>query len=462
MVTVSSIILAVTLVGLFFGALMGLIRGRDRALLRLILVIVSAVLALSLRGSIVDAVMNFNVDGQPLQEMLIESFSDGSESIPAGLQNLIFALIEILIGFVSYFILLFSLRFLTWFFLFPFLKLIIRSIEKKRAIRIWNEQKNVEAAPSENVDDFVSKDLAPTTEVYDMPTRKERKKIIKKNKHRGMGALIGLLQGVLLAYLLFAPLTCLATQAEKIVSVEMDGKPLVEIPEEIGLSEYTQSALGKIYNATGTPLYRLMTSTKDADGKEVSLEKLLDSAVSILDIADKAMTVEKDLNVLNDKNATPEEIIGAVNSLGDKIISIGNSLEQIDEGTKDMIVDLATELIGEDAPAEEIDKFVEILTPEILVQAGHGIKSYATYEQVKLDGEEFTAEQAAEIVSGVNDCLAVIDSISDVVGEEIDVNDISLDIEENDKMTFKAAIDGMQDMSAEDKDSLYAIFGIEN
>ena len=127
-----------------------------------------------------------------------------------------------------------------------------------------------------------------------------------------------------------------------------------------------------------------------------------------------------------------------------------------------MIVDLATDLVGEDAPVEEINKFVEILTPEILVQAGNGIKSYATYEQVKLDGEDFTAEQATQIVKGVNDCLSVLNSISEVVGEEIGEDDISLDIEEQDKETFKAAIDGLQDMSAEDKNSLYNIFGITN
>ena len=104
------IVLAVTLVGLFFGALMGLIRGRDRAILRLILVVLSAVLALSLRGAVVDTLMNFEIEGATLKETMLDAFSSGEEGIPAGLQNLVFALIEILVGFVSYFAFLFVFR----------------------------------------------------------------------------------------------------------------------------------------------------------------------------------------------------------------------------------------------------------------------------------------------------------------------------------------------------------------
>ncbi len=457
--TITLVVLALTAVGLLFGALFGLIRGRDRAILRLVLVIVSVILALALRGAVVDTVMNLEIDGATIQETLMEEFSSEGESIPAGLQNLIFALIEILIGFVAYFILLFVLRFLTWFFLFPFLKLIIRSIEKKRAIRIWKEQRSsVEAAPSENTEN-ATENSAPFADAPEMPTRKERKKIIKKNKHRGMGALIGLLQGVLLAYFLFAPLTCLVTQAENITTLEMDGEPLLEIPEEIGISDYTNSTIGKIYKSTGGWLYSIMTSTTDADGKEVSLEKLLDSAVVIIQIADTATSVEDEINVLQDENATPEEVIAAVNSLGDKIIAIGNSMDEIDEDTMNMITDLVVEIAGEEAPVEEIEKFTEILTPEILVQTGNGIKSLATYEQVKLDGTDVTAEQANQIVKGVSDCLSVMDVIGEVAGEDI-MEDIELDIEDKDKDTFKTAIEGLSDVSAEDKNSLFKIFGI--
>jgi len=436
---ITLVVLGLTLVGILFGVLFGLIRGRDRALLRLGLIILSVILALVLRGTVVDTVMNLEIDGATIQETLLEEFQSEDMSIPKNLQNLIFTLIEIIGGFVVYFVLLFALRFVTWLFLFPFLKLIIRHFENKRVRKVLAE------------DD-------PESDERIRFTRKQRKQIVKK--HRGIGALVGLVQGILVAYFLFAPLTCLTTQVTKITNLKIDGEVLLEIPEDIGLTEYTESVPGKIYSATGHWFYSMMTTATDADGKEVSLEKLLDSAVVIVQIADTAITVEDEISVLEDENATPEQVIDAVNSLGDKIITIGNSMEEIDEDTLNMITDIIVDVAGEEAPVEEIEKFTEVLTPEILVQTGNGIKSLATYEQIKMDGTDVTAEQANQIVKGVSDCLSVMDVIGEVAGEDV-TEDLELDIDDKDKETFKTAIEGLSDLSAEEKDTLFGVFGIE-
>lgn len=437
---ITLVVLGLTLVGMLFGVLFGLVRGRDRALLRLGLIILSVILALVLRGTVVDIVMNLKIEGATIQETLIKEFSSGDAAIPENLQDLIFTLIEILGGFVVYFVLLFALRFVTWLLLFPFLKLIIRHFENNRVRKVLAED-------------------APESDERIKFTHKQRKQIVKK--HRGMGALVGLVQGILVAYFLFAPLTGLVSQVAKFTTLKVDGKVLLEIPEEIDLVEYTESVPGKIYGTTGHWLYSMMTSTTDDNGKEVSVEKLLDSAIVIVQIADTAMSVEDEIRVLENENATPEEIIGAVTSLGDKIIAIGNSMDEIDEGTIDMITDLIVDAAGEEAPIEEIEKFTEILTPEILVQTGNGIKSLATYEQIKIDGTDVSAEQATQIVKGVNDCLSVMDVIGEVAGEDISVEDLELDVDDKDKETFKTAIEGLSDLSAEDKDTLFGIFGIE-
>lgn len=459
---ISLVVLGLTLVGMFFGMLFGLIRGRDRALLRLGLIILSAVLAISLRGVLIDAVMNFSIDGSTLKETMLESF--GSEgSIPAGLQNLIFALIEILIGFVAYFILLFLCRFLTWFFLFPFLKLIIRKRENKRARRLLAEENAAAVESSADSSEEIAADIVDKiTEavepeeaetlpvVEDAPkvklTRKMRKRLVKK--HRGMGALVGLFQGILLAYFLLAPLTCLISQVSGIAKMKMNGEPLFELPEEIGIEEYSESALGKIYKATGGWYYRMMTKTTDADGNEISLEATLDSVGVILEVADVATSLEDDLKILGDENATEEEKIATLDTLGDKLISIGTSMEQLDDGIMTMISDLVTEMGGEDVSQEEIDEIMEMLTPEFFEQAGNGVKAFAEYEQIKLDGAELTQDQANDIVGKAHKCITIIEAI------EFDVN-------EGDKDTFKTAIDSIADINAEDKDSLYKVFGIE-
>ena len=272
-----------------------------------------------------------------------------------------------------------------------------------------------------------------------------RKRLVKK--HRGMGALVGLVQGILLAYFLLAPLTCLISQVSGIAKMKMNGEPLFELPEEIGIEEYSESALGKIYKATGGWYYRMMTKTTDADGNEISLEATLDSVGVILEVADVATSLEDDLKILGDENATPEEVISTLDSLGDKLISIGTSMEQLDDGIMTMISDLVTEMGGEDVSQEEIDEIMEMLTPEFFEQAGNGVKAFAEYEQIKLDGAELTQDQANDIVGKAHKCITIIEAI------EFDVN-------EGDKDTFKTAIDSIADIKPEDKDSLYKVFGI--
>ena len=499
--TITLVVLGLTLAGMALGALFGFMRGRERALLRLVLVIISAVLALALRGTIVDLVMNINIEGATLQETLTSSFASGEASMPEGITNLIFVLMEIVIGFVAYFVLLFALRFLSWLLVFPFLKLIIRVFEKKRAEKIWNEnvsennsevvestpevaepevENNVEsieneiASESENTEDNVENtsenletDVKVEAEVEETPEniepvvvkacestvpvkkisvdRKGRKKAL--SKHRGWGALVGLVQGVLVAYFLFAPLTCLLTQVTTIANIKMGDKALFEIPEDIGITEYSESAIGKFYNATGYWYYDIMTTATDAKGNKVSLTDTLDSISVIMEVANVATSLEEDLMIFSKEDATPEEKISSLQSLSDKLISVGTSMEKIDDNTKDMIKDLVTEMGGEEASQEEIDDMIEMLTPEFFTQAGTAMKNYADYEQVKLDGTELSQEKANEMVDAAYASIKL-------------AGDVKLDVNEGDKVKFKTAIDA-KDITAEDKEKLYQVFDIQ-
>lgn len=498
---VTLVVLGLTLLGMAFGALFGFLRGRERAILRLVLVVVSAFLALALRGTVTDIVMNISIDGATLQEIMTEGFASGDASVPQSVVNLIFAFAEILIGFVAYFILLFSLRFLTWILVFPFLKLIIRFFEKIRADKalldsyVENEVTEAQSVPenvepeeekesedtvaetendttneeyateneaetSEDVIAEASDDVEPVVEmaceeaepVKTVSVATVRKNIRKKykkalSKHRGQGALVGLVQGVLVAYFLFAPLTCLLTQINAITSVEINGKPLVNIPSEIGITEYSESAIGKIYSTTGRWYYNIMTSTTDANGNKVSLEGTLNTVSLILNVANVATSLEDDFKILQQEDATPEEKIDAMNTLGDKLISVGTSMDQLDDSTKTMIEDLVKEMGGEDASQEEIDEMMEMLTPEVFTQAGNAMKSYAEYEQVKLDGTTLTPEQANNMVNSAYSAIKMI-------------GDIQFEVNEADKPTIKTAIDA-KDITAEDKDTLYNVFGIQ-
>ena len=459
--TITLVVLAVTVLGLGFGALFGFMRGRDRALLRLGLIILCAILAIALRGVVVDVVMGLEFDGSTLKESLLDSFGSDAE-IPERIQSLVVSLVEILIGFVAYFILLYVLRFLTWILVFPFLKLIIRKLEKKRLIKIVTQNAN-NAAPAEAIApdanaapimenaEYVAvpaPDAAPAPIV--LPKGKARKKLLKK--HRGYGALVGLGQGILLAFFLFAPLTCLTTQIDQIASAKIGGETLLEIPEEIGISEYSESFIGKFYSTTGRWYYDILTSTTDEDGNDISLSDTLDSAVVILDIADTALTLEDDIKILQKDNVQPQEMITALDNISEKLITIGTSMEEIDEGTMDIIKDLVTSVAGEELSEEEVGKLTEKLTPELFVEAGNGISAFAEYEQIKLDEAEMTPEKASEIINKTYQCMTIVEILED--------EEVELEVDDTDKAQFKNAIDNIPNISSENKTSLYSIFGI--
>ena len=101
------------------GALFGFMRGRNRSVLRLILIAVCVLLAVLLRKPISNLVMGIEVEGQPIKEMLMATFNQGETALPESIQTLIFSVIEIFLGVIAYFIVFFTLRAVTWAVVFP-------------------------------------------------------------------------------------------------------------------------------------------------------------------------------------------------------------------------------------------------------------------------------------------------------------------------------------------------------
>ena len=166
---ITSVVLGLTLVGMLLGALFGFLRGRERAILRLVLVVLSAVLALVSRGAILDALMKINIGGAPLSDTITQAFQGGT--IPQSLQSLILSLVEILVGIISYFIMLFAFRFFTWALVFPFLKLIIRKFENVRAEKLYAESLAQSAKANEENVCFDTVNVAFEEEIIKEPKK---------------------------------------------------------------------------------------------------------------------------------------------------------------------------------------------------------------------------------------------------------------------------------------------------
>ena len=438
---VSLAFLALTGVALLFGTLFGMLRGRNRSILRLILIVICAVTAILLRGVVVDVLMGINIDGETLEETLLAVFNEGDVNFPESMQHLIFAMIEIVVGLISYFVLFFALRIVTWIIIYPICKIFV-----KKGPKYTVERKK--------------------------PTRKGITTKTKRQKRKWWGALVGLIQGIVVAFFVLSPATCLVMQVDKISKIQMDGEQLFELPEEIGITEYTDSTLGKIYGAVGGWYFDIITSTTTEEGNKVSINDTIDIVVTVTDIADTVTGLEDSINKMSNLDfsgdpteADIHEAVVAMTELGDGLIEIGGKIDDLSDDAKQLINSLlesVKDMIPDEEGAEEIKEAFEGLTLADLDLAGVGnaIKGVAVIldktEGTRQD-EDIAQTEVTQIISGLASNEFILNLIPD---DEplLDVNDIGDDEEADLVNMFTTAINELP--AGESKTKLQFLFGL--
>ena len=174
MAMIATSLLAGTIFIVLWGAFLGMIRGRNRSILRLILVVISLALALFLRSSLVGAFTTMEIEpGLTLEAMLIEEFTAG-QSMSAEMAEVIAIIVEILVSLVAFIAMFALLSFVTWLIIFPICKIFVK---------------------------------------------KEKNKEGKKKAKKGVGALIGLAQGILIAFVSFVPVSGMMSGIANLVTV---------------------------------------------------------------------------------------------------------------------------------------------------------------------------------------------------------------------------------------------------
>lgn len=409
-------ILAFTAISLIFGWLFGLMRGRNRAILRLCLIVLSVIVAIVARKTVVGIVMNLNLGDGTVMEMITEALNSGETQLPQAIQDIIFALVEIIIGLVAFFIVLLALSFVTWLIVFPICKIFVRKGAKKRVL---------------------------------------------------VGGLVGLIQGLVIAFVVCAPLTGIIIQVDKVSGVQMQGKPLFEIPAEVGTDEYIASAPGKIYDATGSWFFDIVTSTKDASGKNVSIDDTCDVVVAVAGIADSVTQLTSKVDSMTSETATPQEKVDTMKSVGDSLIEIGNSLENLSGDAQAIVNDLVSsvkEMIAGDSEEPLPPEIEELLTDfkveEFkLASAGHAINGIANYIEKTSDEfettEPVTQEDVNNIVNGLADNTFIVDLIA---GDGESAPQI-IEVGEENKALFENAVNNTT-LDEEKKNTLREMFGI--
>lgn len=411
-ITISVLIFTVTC--LCFGAFLGLIRGRNRSVLRFMLVLASAFVAFFSRDALVNTVMNFKVQGQTIKDMIVD-FANNEIVLPSAIQNVLMTLIEIVFGIVVFYISFFVLKFVTWAIVFPICKCFVKG---------------------------------------------EVKKLF------GQGALIGLAQGVVVAFIVCAPLNGLLLNANQIVNVQYQNKPLIEDIEWLGLESYADSKTSEVYSAVGNWFFEALSSKVDASGNKVSINDTCDIAQTVFEMADVMTSITNDLENIDMSASTPQEGVDTMKKLGDSLIKLDSSVDDLSEDAKTVVQEVLDDAKNMFADSngnvpEEISGLIDNIKIEDLKldSVGEAINGMATYIEktsVDIDNDEpVTQDDVDSIVTGLADNAFIIDMLV----EEIPTTFI--EISESDKVLFETSINNSS-LSEEYKDKLSQMLGLSD
>lgn len=410
---ITVIVLSFTVTALLGGALFGLGRGLNRSLLRLGLIVVSIVLALLLREVFVDVLMNLKAGDGTLKDRFAELFGAKNGEL-GGLESLVFTLVRLIVGLISFMLIFGVLRFLTWLIAYPILKAFVKRGD---------------------------------------------------NPRKGWGALVGCVQGLLIATVLISPLSGFVVQLNTIAQMEVDGKKMMELPEEMGIDSYVNSPLGKMYNTGGGGLlFQTLTTGKDANGKTVSIESACEVVVVFSGFASTLESLEKSVEIMASQDATPTERMDAMKNLGTDLTNIGNSINDLDYSAKNIInglfASLEDLLSEEEADDEAVQELFANLTVENLKlatvgKAITGIGSYIEKTQEEFDNNEpVTEQEVKDIVNGFADNPFILYMINNAGG-----TGTLIYVEEEHSGMFQATIENTA-LSREEKDALLKVFGV--
>lgn len=401
---ITLVMLGLTAVGLGFGALFGLMRGRNRAILRLIMVAVCVVVAIVLRGPLTKVVMGININGQTLEQTLLSLFNQGEMAFPESVQTLVLSLVEIIVGLLAYFIAFFALRVVTWAVVFPICKIFVHEGETMK---------------------------------------------------RGQGALFGLAQGVIVVFAMLMPLNGLIVQFDKIADIKMQDKPLLELPANVGLEEYVNGPIGQTYSAVGGWYFNMLTSADT-----LKFDDLTDMVVVAGNLASSISGINESMDVLQ-SDASTQEKADALADVGNRLIEVGEDVDNLSDEAKAQIDSLLGDLKemvggGEESSGEMDEFFNDLSLDDINIGGmGHALVGVGSLMEKQETGEEINQEDVNHIVIGLATNMKFVDMMT---GGE-DSPTLVKDIDEEQKAMFENAI-AEQGLSSEDEASLRKLLGL--
>ena len=390
-------ILGFTVVCLVFGLLLGLIRGSKRAIIRIIIIVLCGVGAFFLKGVVADSVKTVDIGGKTLDEMIGTALPS---EIPESVSTLINNLIAIIISFVSYFIIFFLLQFVSWMIIFPICKLI-----------------------------FCGKDRRLKREL--------KEKGEKYKRHRLIGMLIGALQGLVVAFLVCAPLNGLLVRANDFANINLGGETIGEkLPEGIGLSEYADSAVCKVYSATGDWYFVALTT---ADG--TSFSDASGAIVAVAGFASEVTALTESMDSFNfDEGLTVENATTLKNTL----YKLDEIVDNMSDGSKELIEEVLQDVIKAVAKGDDSTNDISNFLPEDFSFSDVNFSSIGdavvTIAEASENGDtEVSKTQADTIINALAENEVIVNALESTMGSS-ESSGIAGGLDATSKENIEAAI----------------------
>lgn len=421
------IIVAAAIIPLVIGLLLGAMRGSRRALLRLILVILCLVAAFCLKGVATDWAMQFEVEGQPLDQYILSQLGDY-----AAMGEVIMPVIQLIVMAVVFLALFFGIKLISWIIIFPICKIFVKKARKKKDGSYGN-------------------------------------------KHALIGGVIGLVQGAAVAVVLCVILNGLFFNVANVMAAVNDEQndspsesayvmviyadseehdasvgeggggsegsegPLASVDVMKMLIEYKDSGVCKMINGTGgDKIFDAVISIKNEDGQKLTLTGQLNALTGIIRMG-------KELAALGDMNMTgglSGDVATNITAIFDKLGEICDNLSDESKQTMNNIVQIVADNFLPDAGID-----ITVINFETVDFRNEGQVIAKLNEYKDLKGEDLTTEQATKIVETVMQ--------SDIILPLLSSNDeFTIGLNEEQQQYAKNIIDDLAAKPETDQDKI--------
>lgn len=389
----SIVVLSIVFISILTGIIFGLMRGAKRSILRLILIIIALAIMIIINGSLVDKINLINVGDKPLPEMIMSALPEDFTKYE-----------DILMPMVMTFACVFT-------FIIGFLSLQIITLILYWILKLFVKPKVTSSG------------------------------VVRKNAFVGM--FIGLIQGLLVALAYGAMLSALGNNIVKITKIEMNDETVLDLDEldntgkiKIGVGEYCDSSLSKLFTKVGKFIYKPATTVK-IDGEKYTFDGQFDAL-------SKAIAMLNEISTLAEVDFSQ----GITADNKDDIVEMLNNLDNLTDDMSDEVAKTLNELfqtVGSD--------ITDVDTSDLDLREVEFSKVANVVENIDEVKENPTQDNIDQIVNDLID--------SNIIFVLADSTDISFDeFDEDTKNMITNSINEKNDLTAEEKAKLKDLFGI--